>query len=185
MMHSPITTKEKFYRLWDAGLLGNRLNTWEGPIQYLGERGYSKTDLLVIRDKNPSGYCKYDIRTDHLIREWVNAVNQGCDPVLNEAMDPSRVLLNAEARYIAEHGFTLTYSLERLHMRPAIAKAARHAIGTKAMAIVRHFLDGNSQDDLFGLFERYPDHVIEFTALDKYVGILPRRNTLIWEVRFF
>jgi hypothetical protein len=33
------------------------------------------------------------------------------------------------------------------------------------------------------LLERYPHHVIELSACSRAVGVIPLRNTCVWEVR--
>lgn len=38
-------------------------------------------------------------------------------------------------------------------------------------------------DDMRDLVERFPGHVVEFMTCSKFVGVLPHRNTVIWEVR--
>jgi hypothetical protein len=39
------------------------------------------------------------------------------------------------------------------------------------------------REDLNELMELYPNHVIEFSACDKPIGIYPHRKAVIWEIR--
>jgi len=49
--------------------------------------------------------------------------------------------------------------------------------------LLRRFVDPSSRDDIDALFDTYPDATIEFTSFSCNTGVLPRRNTIIWEVR--
>lgn len=52
-----------------------------------------------------------------------------------------------------------------------------------AVACLNRWLTPDSLSDLRELLQLYPDHVVEFTALDSNLGTLPGRNAVIWEVR--
>lgn len=68
-------------------------------------------------------------------------------------------------------------------MRVALEQAPEHYSGLSAKLILEHFLDPSSYDDLMAVAYNYPDHMIEFGCYNQDVGVIPHRNTVIWEVR--
>jgi hypothetical protein len=70
-------------------------------------------------------------------------------------------------------------------MRVALEKAGREYTNLAAKFMLEKYVDASSYDWLMELLEEYPDHVIEFTVFDNDVGIIPHRNTVIWEVRYY
>ena len=54
-----------------------------------------------------------------------------------------------------------------------------------ALALLDHHLNANSREDLELLLDRYPDHVVELSALGRAVGTIPYRNAVVWEVRAY
>jgi hypothetical protein len=70
-------------------------------------------------------------------------------------------------------------------MRTALSLENRHAENSVAVAILRHFLDGSSYDDLVDLLDLYDGAAIEFSVCDRPVGDLDHRNTIFWEVRHY
>lgn len=69
-------------------------------------------------------------------------------------------------------------------MREAM-KHAKRATGLRAQMILKELLWPSSYDDLMDLIDLFPEHVIEFGAHTRAVGVLPHRNTVVWEVRAY
>lgn len=67
--------------------------------------------------------------------------------------------------------------------RDALMRHGRMWTGLAAKLVLDHFLWPADRDDLQTLLEDYPGHVVEFTAASRAVGVIPARNTIIWEVR--
>jgi hypothetical protein len=57
--------------------------------------------------------------------------------------------------------------------------------GTAARMVLARHLNANSLGDLHELFERFPGHVLELSALDRCLGMRPHRNAIVWEVRMY
>lgn len=55
--------------------------------------------------------------------------------------------------------------------------------GSAAVCLLSSLLNPNSYDDLQTLFDAYPDHIVEVSVLDRCLGTVPGRNTVVWEVR--
>lgn len=62
-------------------------------------------------------------------------------------------------------------------------KRLRRWTGSASHSVLAWALNENSHDDLFALFELYPGHVVEMSALDRCFGTLPGRSAVVWEVR--
>ena len=55
--------------------------------------------------------------------------------------------------------------------------------GPRAQLILKRVLSAGSYEDFLVLGEMYPNATIEFTAYEIFVGDIPGRNAVIWEVR--
>lgn len=82
-----------------------------------------------------------------------------------------------------DQGLYLYFSRVRKPMREALKERPEEATGIKALTLLRHYLNAKSYDWLEVLLERYPDHVIEFSAYDCNWGTLPGYNCVYWECR--
>lgn len=178
-----IDTKAQFYRLWHAGLLGNKPRSWQTLADVYAD-GY--TGLLTLRHTKVAGgksvYAvpRLDVPAvlESLAREGVPAEHV----TYNESAPDDQLLIQGEVMR-GIRGLELHYSTTPgLSMREAM-KFARSLHGVSAQAVLDLYLDANSLEDVELLFEKYPDSVIEFGTYRRNVGCLPRRNTLIWEVR--
>lgn len=171
-----IRTKKQFYRLWSAGLLGNRLRCWDSAAA-LGRAGFG--GRVAVRSSVAGGPCRYGLTVPEALeagKGWP------CKPYFNEMAPDDNLRLQGEvAREVG--GLCLTYSTTPgLRMREAL-KTAKTARGVAAHAILGAYLWPASRDDLDALWDLYPDSVIEFSAYGCAVGDQRNRNTLIWEVR--
>lgn len=62
-------------------------------------------------------------------------------------------------------------------------KRSKRWEGVAAKLVLQRHLNANSLDDALELFERYPGHVLEVSALDRCLGSIPHRNHVVWELR--
>jgi hypothetical protein len=60
-----------------------------------------------------------------------------------------------------------------------------HWEGIAARYLLRRHLNANSLEDLAGLFDRFPRHVVEFSATAQGDGTCPNPNAVVWKVRDF
>ena len=79
--------------------------------------------------------------------------------------------------------YALTYSTIKKPMNPALKEETKYAAGLNALLLLKKSLCPSSFDNLETLLDIYPESVIEFGAYEVNVGVIPNRNTLIWEVR--
>jgi hypothetical protein len=183
-----ITTKNEFLALWNAGHLGNKPRTWPDLAAALdGDyRG-----CFSCRDGRPdSRLSRYNVPYDRLIDVVAEMEALGARWVhFNESAPDDRLTIQGE--YL--DGFVggslsgtpwnkyLMWGTEQTQMKRV--KQWHHTQGSASLAILRAYLNDNSWDDFQALLEAYPNHIIEFSAYECFVGNLPGRNTLIWEVR--
>lgn len=179
---SEIRTKREFYRLWEAGVLGNKLRTWRDPSFAYA----SGAPTLGLREVGASGGGKLSIveRAD-LLAEASKWNDEGRRYVICEAA-PDRLatiqgeVMRAETGWAGTLGFVKDGKRMRESMRDGdLAPMA----GLAVLDLLRRHLDPNSLDDLYSLLDAYPDAVVELTSYSVAVGELPRRNTIFWEVR--
>jgi hypothetical protein len=164
------------YRLWYAGELGNTPHSWKTLDEF---RRSGFTGLVGIRSLIRGGPCSYYNRPEDLpslLEAWP------CAYSLTEAMPDHRLMIQGEVMR-GVGGIVLTYgTTANVKMRDAM-KHPETATGVIAVALLRHYLWPTSFDEIASLHDQYPDAVIEFGAYDCAVGVLSRRNTVIWEVR--
>lgn len=55
--------------------------------------------------------------------------------------------------------------------------------GLVALGMLKSRCDANSYEDLMELLDEYPDSTIEFAVYEVNLGVIPHRNTIIFEVR--
>jgi len=80
-------------------------------------------------------------------------------------------------------GLVLEYSTTRnLTFREA-EKNFQSARGIKARELLRIFLDPSSYADIMLLLEMFDKGTIEFATYEVDLGVLPYRNTVIFELR--
>lgn len=171
-----IATKAAYYRLWRAGLLGNRPRTWADAAA-LAASGW--TGPVVARSTSIGGKTRYGISVEEALA--LAAREPGL--TFNELLEDEHILLQGEVQR-SEHGLILFYSFAPgLRMKEALAREPNHAIGLTAKIILDHYLSPASRDDLDALLDLYDGHVIEFGVYARNVGDQPHRNTLFWEVR--
>lgn len=182
----PIRDKRAMYALLRAGQFGNTNRSWgtigdclhdpfSGPVamRYMGTAGGSRCDYHIDQHDLPD-------RLD----EWIAA---GFDPArvnYSEMLPESELILQGEVLE-APGGWHLFFSRAKLPMREALRAAPEHASGLRARALVRDAMDPSSFEDLLLQFERWPGHVVEFSAYRVEVGVIPHRSVCFWETRAY
>jgi hypothetical protein len=164
------------------GLFGNAPRQWETTNDVMGDVGPGH--LIVVRPRVPGGRCWYDTTLLEWCRSFV--IGEEVDPseyYFNEPIDKSTVTLNAEVtRKYGE--LYMRYAVVKDHMRPALKNHERHAFGLTALSIMRVLCCEQGYECVCGLLDLYPDHVVEFTCMDRAYGTLGW-NTVVWECRSY
>lgn len=176
-----ILTKKSNYELYERGLYGNKLRTWDN-IHIFRESGYIGSVTIRYKGINGGSYCCYDCKD--IEPEVKRFISEGADIELftfNESAPDERLIIQGEFTH-GTSGYQLFYSLKKGKMRDCLKEGISET-GIKAKLIMQHLLSPNSFSDIMELIDIYPDHVIEFSTYNKSLGNCSQRNTIIWEVR--
>lgn len=190
--HLPIRTKMDMYRRLGGGEFGNTIpvfysvEEWENNdcpnyglwgIRSVSAAGDPRMRLNVPAEEIPS-----------LFRSWYpnGGGNISC-------MIDRWAVLRAE---VFEQPWAEPFGLSMFYVPPgqvdpdspwrgSFRKYGRSVGGVLTQAILQNYLWPSDYEDLKVLLDRFPGHVIEFSACDRAVGLIPNRNTVIWEVRAY
>jgi hypothetical protein len=179
-----ISSKAAFYPLYEAGALGNRGPCWRTLDEYLAS-GYQ--DRIGIRTRKAGGRCDYYVPREEVPVRVESFLRDGYQlgDLSFQAMCPDQHLICQGEIVQGPWGTGLLYSTERVPMRVALPNA-RQVAGATANAVLRSVCDPDSYEWIIEyLLPTYPNHVIEFTSFSRFWGTIPRRNTVIWEVRLY
>lgn len=207
-----IRSKAEFFRLWEAGVLGNRpplFRTVEAAIdsglprigfRELGKAGGGAWELVS---------SPFDVQV--VAKKWERA---GKKFIMDGSVPNDHSTMQGEVRRgewglesylcVREHiEYQLSQGIpcwiEHLQrwgtatgkcypglppMRETMKRGWHcHRGYLETKVLLDRYLDPSSRDDLDALLELYPDATIELTAFDIDTGVIPGRNTIFWEVR--
>lgn len=171
-----VKTKEQFYTLWNRGLFGNKLRTWDRLEQFKNFNG-----TVSIRYKESMGLCAYNvpaIEVGLVVNEWIKKGAKSNLITLNESAPDNLLIAQGELATVCGE-LVFRHSDVKGKMRDAMV----HDYGIKALCYLKRILFPASLDDLEELRELYPESVIELGIYSVAVGSCPHRNMVIWEVR--
>jgi len=182
-----ISSKSQAVELFGLGYFGNRVRQWNS-LQELEADSFERLVVLRQRKRREGGrgIAIYDIEKKEAGNVLDSFVRQGhlIDSFyFNEAIIPANVVFQGEIMRVVG-GLYLLYSTLAAHMHDALLKEPKHAFGLTVKILMEHYLDFAELDCIFGLLERFIDHVVEFTCCSKRFGDLEWR-TIIWECRKF
>lgn len=182
----PVLTKKDFVERYACGEFGNASPTWQTFEEWYDSTfpswyRYRPNELFHLRNRIAGGETIYDSKWGQLYEEWAKrhfSRNWYCS-----AMCPHQHNVLQGNVLLTPQGLYLNYTRAPGPYREAFSVESKHATGIMAVCLLRQALNPVSYDWLQVLLERYPDHVVEFTALSVEWGTLPGYNTLFWEVR--
>lgn len=141
---------------------------------------------IRYRGLKPGGPCVPHIKPENLLHCMDTLQEEGWDKrymVVCEVPPSETPVIQGELQYNDTFpGFYLRYTRVPKPMRPALKQWQSVAIGMKALALLRKFMDEQSIDDMREVLDTYEDSVIEFTCYSHDVRNT-RRNTVVWETR--
>lgn len=176
-----IKSKQEFYSLWIAGVLGNR------PAVFTDVHEALKLGAPTVgfREIGKAGGGAFELvprdKALETAQRWQAAGRKYC---LDSAVpNPAVTLLGEVCR--TERGLQGFLGVRTgMHMRASIAAGLlKHRGYLETKVLMDHFMDPASRDDIDTFLELFPDATIEFACFPMNVGIIPGRNTIIWEVR--
>ena len=177
-----IATKAEFFRLWEAGVLGNKLRTWRDPQAAQS----SGVPLVGFRQVGIAGGGAFEMTPNDQILAVASRWQSLERPfiVCEAAPDHLGTIQGEVCRtYRGLEGY-LAFITNGQRMRDSMREGALRPVrGVQVLDLLARYMDPSSRDDVDALLDLYPDATIEFTCYRQDVGCLPARNTIFWEVR--
>lgn len=182
-----IKNKSQMYDLYINNKLGNRLNIWSvkdyKTSDYTGNVGLRYNGSA---GKSYPEYAKGKTREEvlELIEVWKSLGAEEDKINVNEVTYDYDQKYNCEI-YRNEFYLELYYDDDpKISCREAMSKKGLKKLsGLSAKLWLEAQLGSCGYLDLQDLFDEYPDGIIELTIFSHPVGLLPRRNYCIWEIR--
>lgn len=188
MTRKPIINKTQMYALLHGGALGNTVPMWFDLQAWEASDEYHRFDLWGVRTLTTAGPCRLfcprgEVRETATRPEYA-AAGVNVSLMIDAVCD---VTLMADV-FDSERGL-IVYGIDRpakgTSWRKAMPVQGRQYEGLAARMLLQERLDAGSLADLYELLEVYPRHVVEISACDRFVGTVPRRNTIVWECRLY
>jgi hypothetical protein len=185
-MSTTITHKAHMYKLLARGALGNTTPQYFSVEEWEASPEYDKYEWWGVRTLTPGGPCrlncpKGEIAATARSQEFsAHGVNISC------MLDRIRtVTLWGEVCELPSGltAYGIEYPPKNGSWRALMPFQGKTWEGTAARLLLRRHLNENSYDDLCDLLDKWPGHVVEFSAVDGMFGTMPGRNAIIWEVR--
>lgn len=178
-----IRSKAEFYKLWQAGVLGNRTQLFTTLKQAM-DSGAPTVGFREIGRAGGGMWERSDTRQQipEIHARWLAT---GRPFIMDDGVPNNRSTMQGEICRTHEglQGYIATgYAL--LPMRRTMAAGLhKHYSRLEVRLLQQRYMDPSSREDIDALLDIYPDATVEFTCFDVNVGNIPNRNTMIWEVR--
>jgi hypothetical protein len=179
-----IRTKSQMYGLLLSGAFGNTIRAWTYD-EWLRESNKPSHAGFRYCSHKLHGPCLTGLYIGQLeiaLESYEKAGWPKRDAIIGEELPNHRRIFQGEV-CISERGYDLTYTTQALPMRPAMAQEQLYADGISALVLMRRFIDPQSLSEIVDLSAEHDNAVVEFTTCSIDVGMIPHRNTVIWEVR--
>jgi hypothetical protein len=179
-----INNKVQMYEMLEAGCFGNRFRIWNTEEDFKAAVDNGFNWLVGVRCVGQPGLPYYHHKTyeDAIVIGQKLKEKYGYPVRYYEASPDQFITVQGEFLECA-HSPVLEWSTARTHMREALRLERNVLFGPGARLLLKRELSEGSYEDFMALGELYPDAVIEFTAYEIFVGNIPGRNAVIWEVR--
>lgn len=185
---APILNKRQMYGLLLSGALGNTVPQYMSLAQWEADPASARYPTWGVRTLRPGGPCAMYVPRervpDYATRPEFVAAGVNISLMLDAVCD---VTLYADV-YDSPTG-RIVYCVEHpgkgASWRKVMPERGRQLEGLAARLVLQRHLNAASLADLDALFERWPGHVVELSAIDRFLGTVPRRNAVCWEVRSY
>jgi hypothetical protein len=177
-----IENKLQMYELYEKGDFGNKFPCWNNLEDYLAS-GYEEPVALRHKTNGLSGFFLPNL-TKEEVKKKIEFMALGRNEIHITACAPDELRTIQGEVVNNENGTELFYSYLKKPMRQALKEGGIIATGLRAISLIAQHFDINSYENLIDLFQKYPEHVVEFTCFRRSVGEL-RWNTVVWEVRSY
>lgn len=182
LLPPPVRNKQEMYRRLKAGDFGNTVPSWNDVEEWYLSEDRLKYKLWGIRSRSAADRAlRLDVPTSLVANYARNNFKSGYQ--ISPMVDPYLVFRGE--LYDSPEGLRLFGVLGKpaLKWREALARFGQEWRGLRLPSMLEAILWPSDHEDMRVLLASYPNHVIEFTACSRPVGLVPHRNTVIWEVR--
>ena len=185
-----ITSKAQMYEMLSDGEFGNTIPQFFSVEDWLKSPDSRKYEFWGVRSAKTSMHpaCRMNVPYDE-VAEYANThfpdapnISMMVDKIAQVTAyleiweSPTGLVVEG-----VEYPDTAGGWNWRNSMKDPTRRKAWH--GTTASMILCKHLNPNSLSDLRCLLDRYDDHIVELSALDRCIGTIPHRNAIVWEVR--
>lgn len=178
-----INNKRLAYQLLETCPFINTVRMWNSVEEALSAR-HKGTFNLRFKDR-PGIKCVYGITPEDLENVFRHSLNKHKLSVSRVVIseDPPDASRTLQGELTERPELHLEYNFLKFACGPALRIERHLAGGLTALQLLRAYLTPGSLEEFYYLLNRFPGHVIEFSAFDISVGRIPTRNHIIWEVR--
>ena len=180
--------KATMYQLLAVGAFGNTIPQFFSVDEWKKSPDSSKYDSWGVRTQTPGGPCRLRCPTEEVAVTAASFAPHGLN-ISCMVDDVAQVTLWADV-WDSPTGWVV-YGVEHPDTaggwtwRNSMPTKGRHWEGLAAKMLLRRHLNANSYEDVGEVFDRYPGHILELSALDKCFGVMPHRNAVVWEARLY
>ena len=188
-----VRTKRQMYRMLAAGEFGNTVPQWFDLAAWEADSEAARYALWGVRSGLAGGdkRMRLNVPRDEVValcRNWFPSGGMNLSPMID-----MYAVLRAE---VYESNFGEPFGLNVFYVPPgklvpedpwrgSFKRYGSRAWGIKALHLLREHLWPGDWEDLWLTLDRFPGHVVELSACDRAVGVIPHRNTICWEVRSY
>ena len=182
-MPTPISDKLTMYARLAAGAFGNSIPQFFSVAQWRASGDADRYPFWGVRTLTPGGPCRLNCPRED-VEETVARFAPHPPNISVMVSSVGQVTLMADiwdspAGVVVEgHEYP-----PRVPDWRQMMKVRNRWEGVAARVLLRKHLNPNSLADLWDVFDAYPGHVLELSALDVCFGTRGGRNAVVWEVR--
>lgn len=192
MTAEPVTDKASMYRRLAAGEFGNTIPQYFSVGSWLAAVDDWRCQYWGVRTMTPGGPCRLNCTVEETLDaadEFERAGHRVNISMMVDAVAGVTAWLEAwdSPTGLVVEGIEYPDTAGGWTWRNSMPDPARRRSwsGTLARMVLRRHLSPDSFDDLWMLLYRFPNHVVELSALDRCLGTVPGRNAVLWEVRAY
>jgi hypothetical protein len=176
-----IRSKVEFYRLWQAGCLGNRTRLTT-DVQEALSWGSKEVGFREVGKSGGGAWEKVKSTTSAVSGTYYSWKFLGRNFIMDDSVPNDKQTFMGEVCR-SYRGWEGLLGITEEPMRPAIRKGLLKPMkGAVVPHLLRTYMDPSSLDDLYDILDLYPDATVEFSCFSVPVGVL-QRPTMFWEVR--
>jgi hypothetical protein len=176
-----LISKRHFYQYLESNPLINTARTWTTLDEAL-RSDYNGTFNLRFKGA-PGVECLAGIPRSELATVYNMQLTSPSKIQISE--DPPNRMRTIQGEIIESPTLHLEYTFLQEKLDSALLKDRNIISGLSALHLLQCHLVPGSLNDIRWLLDAFPNHVIEFSAFSCLVGSIPRRNTIIWEIRYY